>query len=415
MRKCIVLNIVDLTPKKSMLLSKLFAEYIKVSNRTLKQLPKASSQNELHRLTYSNIRKTSFLPADIVEEARKDIWAKRKKLKNKITNASIRFNEDLFKFIKTKRNNPCFKITYAHRKSFTIPVKLDKQIQRFNSFISDGWTFDNISLLKDGRIAVILEKEFVQPEQDKGYVIGIDVGSSTLAAISIFDIKASKITKQLYFGRDIAYRQKRYSERRAKLKSLVDKGFERAKKALDRLKHKQTNFVKTRSGQIAKEIILLAKRYNAYISIERLKNIRGKRGRFNKKANNKISRIPYYKFKEFLKSNAEQLGVFIQETDAYHTSKWCPHCGAVNEGHQSGNYSLYKCKKCGLIVNSDRKASLAIAVKSVLERTSHVPNKPGSVLISNTKVPVNGLVRQDDVGSEVAVQHANQPIESYRF
>lgn len=416
MRKCIVLNIVDLTPKKSKLLSRLFLEYIKVSNRTLKQLPDASSSNELHHLTYSTMRKTSFLPSDLVQEARKDIWAKRKKIKGKITDASIRFNKDLFKFIKTERNNPCFKITYTPRKSFAIPIKLDRQLQRFNSFISDGWTFDNIGLLKDGRIAVTLEKEFEEPEISQRFILGIDIGSSTLATVSIFDIKTSKIVKQLYFGRDVALRQKRYSERRTKLQSLADKGSERAKKSLNRLRHNQENFVKTRSGQIAKEIILLAKKYDASISIEKLKNIRGKRGRFNKNANRKISHIPYFKFKEFLKSNAEQLGVFVQEIDAYHTSKWCPHCGAVNDGHYSGNYSLYKCKECGLIVNSDRKASLAIAVKSVLERTvNHSLNNLDSILISNTKVPVNGLIRQDDVGLNVAVQHNNQPIESHPF
>ena len=158
MRKCIVLNIVDLTPKKSKLLLRVFSEYLKVSNRTLKQLPKASSSSELHHLTYSIIKKTSFLPADIIEEARKDIWAKRKKIKGKIANASIRFNKDLFKFVKTERNNPCFKITYSPKKSFVIPVKLDKQLQRVDSFTSNGWTFDNINLLKDGRIAVVLEK-----------------------------------------------------------------------------------------------------------------------------------------------------------------------------------------------------------------------------------------------------------------
>jgi len=417
MRKCIVLNIVDLTPKKSKLLLRVFSEYLKVSNRTLKQLPKASSSSELHHLTYSIIKKTSFLPADIIEEARKDIWAKRKKIKGKIANASIRFNKDLFKFVKTERNNPCFKITYSPKKSFVIPVKLDKQLQRVDSFTSNGWTFDNINLLKDGRIAVVLEKEFGEPERDKRFILGIDIGSSTLAAVSIFDTKTSKVAKQLYFGRDVVLRQKKYSERRAKLQSLADKGSERAKNSLNRLKHSQENFVKTRSGQIAKEIILLAKKYEAYISIEKLKNIRGKRGRFNKQANAKINRIPYYKFKEFLKSNAEQLGVFVQEIDAYHTSKWCPHCGAVNEGHCPGNYSLYKCKECGLILNSDRKASLAIAVKSVLERTNnHSLNNLDFVLISNTKVPVNGLIRQDDAGfCKVVVQHINQPIESLPF
>ncbi|MBI3412576.1 MAG: IS200/IS605 family element transposase accessory protein TnpB [Candidatus Aenigmarchaeota archaeon] len=259
--------------------------------------------------------------------------------------------------------------------------------------------------MKNGRIAVILEKGFAKPDTDKRYVVGIDVGSSTLAAVTVFDAQTSKVARQLYFGRDVAIRQRRYSERRAHLKSLADKGSHRASQHLERLKRKQSDFVKTRSGQIVKEIVNLAKFYNAGIAVENLKNIRGKRGNFNKKTNRKISTIPYSKFKEFLKSNSGMFQIPIHEVDAYHTSKWCPHCGAVNNGHQTGNYALYKCK-CGMIVNSDRKASLAIAVKSVLERNkTHGLTNLSSIQISKTRVPVNGLLRSDAVGESSSVNH----------
>jgi len=168
------------------------------------------------------------------------------------------------------------------------------------------------------------------------------------------------------------------------------------------------------SGQVAKEIVNLARTYNASIAIERL-YIRGKKHKFIKKANRKINSIPYARFREFLTSSCLQSGIPLQLVDAYHTSKWCPHCGAVNDGHQPGNYALYRCKECGMTVNSDSKASLAIAVKSVLERASQGLTNTCFVQISNTKVPVNGLVRPDAVGSSFTVQHIDQPMESHRF
>ncbi len=414
MRKCIVLNCRELTRKKSKTLDSVISEYLRVLNATAKHLP-AKSSTELHHKTYSGIRKTSFLPSDIVQEARKDVWKSRNKLRNGFKNCSIRLNKRWFKFAASKRNNPVFSITYSPKKKLLIPVAVDRQFQRFQSFLGDGWGFDNISLLKDGRISVVLEKEFEEPAVDsKRYVLGVDIGSSTLAAVSIFDIKTSKIVKQLYLGRDVAERQRKYLERKAKLQSLADKGSERAKKSLRKLKHKQFNFVKTRSGQVAKEIINLANRYDAYISIEKLKNIRGRRGRFRKEANRKINKIPYGKFKEFLYSNAEMFGIPLREIDAYHTSKWCSACGAVNNGHYSGNYALYKCKVCGKIVNSDRKASLAIAIKSLLERENHELTIPDFAQVSNRRVPVNGLMRPDEVClPNVAVQHANQLMESH--
>jgi len=94
--------------------------------------------------------------------------------------------------------------------------------------------------------------------------------------------------------------------------------------------------------------------------------------------------------------------------DAYHTSKWCPHCGAVNKGHSS-NYALYKCK-CGLVVNSDRKASLVIAVKSALVR-EHFQGQGPNLFSQFTRagVSVNRLFRPGD-GVPSGAVHYTQPL-----
>jgi len=411
LRKCIVLNTVDLTPKKQEVLDSFFSEYLRVLNETLKRLPGAKSANQLHHLTYSDMRKTSFLPSDIIEEARKDVWAERKTVKNGFKRCSIRLNRRWFKFVRSKRGNPCFRITYSPQKSLVVPIRLDRQTQRFGSFLNDGWDFKNISLLQNGKIAVVLERGSPPPHEGGRFVVGVDVGSSTLAAVTVFDAQTSKVVKQLYFGRDVAVRQRKYLERRAKLQSYADRGSGKARKYLKRLMRKQANFVRTRSGQVARAIVDLARHYNATIAIEKL-SIRGRKHVFNRKANRKINRIPHAQLRRFLESNCERLSVPIQEVDAYHTSKWCPHCGAVNQGHQPKNHALYRCGKCGMIVNSDRKASLAVAVKSVLERTTQDCTSSCFVQISGTRVPVNGLLRPDAVGSSFAVHELDHPMES---
>ena len=419
MRRCIILNILNLTFNKLAILNNFISEYFRALDTISLKLQLSDSSFDLHYLTYSDVREYSFLPSDIILEARKDVWNIKKFIDSKgyngsfkFSSCSIRLNKRWFRYVKTKRGNPCFRITYSPRKSFVIPIRTDRQFQRLSSFLNGGWYFDNISLLMDGRISVVLEKEFEKPEIHNKYAVGIDIGSSILASVAVFDIKSSKVVKQLYFGKDIAIKQRKYTERIAKLKSLASKGSHISRQHLRRLKHKQSNFVKTRSGQVAKEIVNLAKIYDAYISIEKLENLRSRRGKFNKITNRKINKIPYGKFKEFLKSNCEMLQVPLYEVDAYHTSKWCPRCGALNNGHYSGNYSLYKCK-CGLIVNSDRKASLAIAVKSLLERTkAHSLTNLSSIQISKRRVPVNALMRSDDVGIKVAVQSDYQLKES---
>jgi hypothetical protein len=43
--------------------------------------------------------------------------------------------------------------------------------------------------LQDGRIAVILEKEFTEPINKKNFVVGINVGSCTPAMIVVEETK----------------------------------------------------------------------------------------------------------------------------------------------------------------------------------------------------------------------------------
>ncbi|HEY9245492.1 MAG TPA: transposase [Candidatus Methanoperedens sp.] len=395
-----MLNTLDLTFKKQKIIDSFFSEYFHVLNITLDKLPSATSSIELHHLTYSAIRESSFLPSDIIEEARKDVWAKRKTVKNGFKHCSIRLNKKWFKFVNTGRGNPAFKLTYSPRKTITLPVKLDAHWNRLNSFLVDGWMFDNVSLLRGNRIAIVLEKTFLPAVNNRRYVLGVDVGSSTLAAVTVYDTQELKVVKQLYLGQDVAERQNWYLERRGLLQHLTKKGSnkDKARKHLKKLKHDQHNFVNTRSGQVAKEIVELATEYGASVAIENL-SLRAKRKKLqnggkklNRKARKKINKIPFGKLRDFLKSNCEGSQTPFDIIDAYHTSKWCPRCGSVNPGHDKSNYTLYKCKTCGIVVNSDRKSSLVVAVKSLLERDlrTQVLTKTDSMFqISKRRPPVN--------------------------
>ena len=406
-RKCIVLNGLNLTSCKARILHDFVNEYKKVLCQHFLHSPLANSSNELHDLTYSGIRKTSFLPSDVVQEARKDAWKLEQVLERNgfkginIKQVSVRLNKRWFKFVKTQRGKPCFKITYTKGKTFTIPIRTDDGFERFDKLLGENWQFSNISVLASGKIAVILEQPIVHVT-DKPIVIGIDVGSDPLASVTVFDSEKSKIVKQLYFGNDISHRQRRFDERRAGLKRLADKGSHRARQSLRILKKKQSDFVKTRSGQVACEVTKLAKRFDAGIAIEKL-HIRS--DRFSKKSNRKINTIPYGRFRESVISNCHVEHIPLHIVDPYHTSKWCSGCGATNDGHHSDNYSLYKCADCGLVVNSDRKASLAVAVKSLLERESHSFTNLSSFQISKRRVPVNALLHSDAVGVLGSVNH----------
>lgn len=406
-----VLNTLTLTLKKQRLLDGVSKEYLRVLNETLKMLPNARSGLQLHQLTYLGIRENSFLPADVVEEARKDVWAERKTVKDGFKYCSVRFNSTLFRFVVTKRGNPCVRLTFSPHKTVVIPLKLDGSFERFNSFIEEGYQSNCVSLLQNGGVAVSLRKPFVRLEDRRRFVVGVEVGSASLAAVTVLDAEKGRVKKQLYFGRDIAARQHQFFERRRKLQSYADTGSGKARKYLRKLKRKQRNYVNNRSGEVSKQIVVLAESYGASVSIEKLR-VQERRHEFNWKSNRKINLIPYGKLRDFLVSNCGDYKVPLRVVDAYHTSKWCPHCGAVNKGHHPSNYSLYRCKACGLAVNSDRKASVAIAVKSVLERKTQDFTTPVFFQISSIRVPVNGLVRPSEGQPRSPAEHIGHLTES---
>ncbi len=117
-----------------------------------------------------------------------------------------------------------------------------------------------------------------------------------------------------------------------------------------------------------------------------------------------------------LENRSFDKNIELRVVDAYHTSKWCSHCGAVAKSGHSANYALFKCK-CGQTVNSDRKASLAIAVKSLLARNKneHTLSQSAFFQLTNRPVSVNGLLRSDEGLGFGAVHLESTPMESHLF
>lgn len=279
-----------------------------------------------------------------------------------------------------------------------VPIKQNRNYQRFQSLIGDGWTCKTFGLTRTLQIVAYLSKEKVI--ENKKNIIGIDVNAKHFA-VSVVSPKG-KVLYQTYIGKHIWAKRKKIMKRRALLQSV------NAVRKLERIGTYERDFVNTNLGQIIKEIVKVANRFDAEISIEKLNRFGRKGRRFNRT----VMRIPFFKFRQILEQRCFDNNIHLNIIDSWHTSKWCTHCGAVGEGHSS-NYSLFKCK-CGQIVNSDRKASLAIAVKSLLERED-TTNPSVSAQISKWRGSVNNLVRPSAVVGSCFVSHNHQPMESPRL
>jgi len=366
------------TNSKNKRLKNFMLKAIEEYNRLLSERWDCDSFMEFHHKTLSISKKNTLFNVQVRCSLIRDAW---KKKSDKVSGLTVKFNIPRNCKTFTTKTNFFVRLGIYPRNRIAIPIKQNRNYQRFQDMIKNGWICKTFGLTKSLQIAAYLSKEKKIPNRKN--VMGIDVNAKCFA-ISIISPNG-KVIYQTYFGKHIYVKRKKIMERRAKLQSLD------AKKKLKDIRNYEQNFVKTNIGQVIKDIIKLAVRHDANIAIENLKRFKPKGRGFNKI----VMKIPFYKFRRILEQRCFDNDIKLNIVDSWHTSKWCSHCGALANGHSS-NYSLFKCK-CGQIVNSDRKASLAIAVKSLLERNSHILEPDISIQISKRRVPVNGLLRSDDI------------------
>ena len=353
----------------------------------------------LHNLEYKHVKEFTGLHSQIVVDLFKNVFTIWKNDESDtINNASIPYNIPRSGRLKyTKRNNP-IAVVKSLDKRIGLPISQDGAWHRFRQFVKDGWMFTafNLKRYRDGwRVLVSIKKDFAIRE---GYdaVIGIDRGSRTLVALSVVN-RDGKILKQLYLGRNIWNRQRDISLRRSKLKEFADNGSYKAKRKLRKMRHDETNFVKTRCYEIAHEIVKLAKEYNAYIAIENLKGLYN--SRLHRTANRKVKRMPYHKFGVALQQVAGQNNIAVVSVNPAYTSQICSRCGNI---HKTSSV-LFKCSDCGFICNRDRNASVNIAFVAGLFSISIVKNPQ----ISKRYASVNRHAWKDD-GVLGCLQHDTQ-------
>ncbi|MEM4067350.1 MAG: transposase [Candidatus Micrarchaeaceae archaeon] len=373
MKRAILLQI-EATAHKRSVLDKFMNKAITYSNQVLATRTPDDSAASLQARMYRIGKEEGFnaqVPCEIIRSVAK---SKGKK----VNGVTVKFNVP--RNCKTFRTKGFFFVELGlyPRDRLAVPIRKNRNLDRFNGLLGSGWTCKTFGLTPSLEIVAYLSKED-KPLAPRRNVLGIDINAKDFAYTIL--TPEGKVLKQGYLGQQIWVKKRHFEERRALLQHFNNL------KALKRMRHDQRNYVKTNIGQMVREIILLAEEYNADISIEKLRRFKPKGRVFNKK----VMTIPLALFRKTLEARCFDHAITLNRVDAYHTSKWCSRCGAVGKGHDGSVYSLFKCRTCGQVVNADRKASLAVAVKTLVLRNP-LPNQ-NWFQINTRRVPVNGLIR----------------------
>ncbi len=361
----------------------------------------SNGATKLHHLSYDIIRSKYNLQSQMVQDARRDAWTKRNHMIYKFKSIPITYNVPRSgNFGITERGNPVVSVSTVNGRR-AIPIKQDGSYKRFQEFINYGYKFTEFKITPKGRnwiILISLHKSFEVITQPT--IIGVDVGTKVLAAVSIFD--GCHIKKQFYFGKDVSQFKRDIGVRRSNLQS---KGTDRARRALRKLKGYEANFTKTRCYQVAHEIVDLAIEHNASIAIENLEGLNGTK--LNRKSNRKVKRMPYSEFRQALESVSFQHGINVIPVSPRYTSTTCYECGNVSKSNRK-TQALFSCT-CGFEANADRVASVNIAIrgkakasKLLMERgdkglvqvsTPTTCFNPSQTQISMSRMPVTASLR----------------------
>lgn len=386
MHKVIKLQSLELTNKKRSELDSARDEAKRIIEAfILPNIDSCEDNGQLQKLVYHNIRKTSFLPSQVLLNLIRSSFHLKEKPTDKrdISRVTLDYNIPRASKMFSVGNTLCFAITLKPRHRIVIPIKANNSLGRLYKHTKDGWEIKQISLTSDNQILANIEKRKAVKHCTNN--LGVDINANNVS-LTVLTPKG-KVLKQLYLGKNLWKRKNRILIRKSKLQSYADKGNSKAKYKLRNLRRKVRNITKNEVGEITKEIHNIADKYNARIVFEKLRKFKADKGkRFNKM----VSLIPFRMLQMQNAIRSVHTNIPLGYVIPYHTSKWCPRCGSVNPSHDSGNYALYRCN-CGLIVNSDRKASLAVAVKKFAERMCISNNKNAFFQISANRVPVNAL------------------------
>jgi IS605 OrfB family transposase len=159
-------------------------------------------------------------------------------------------------------------------------------------------------------------------------------------------VSVAQSSVKFYKGNKIKWKNEFFR----KQKTLLQRNF--AIQKIKKLKGRQTRYNNFQINNIAKQIIIQAKKeIKPVIIMEDLKNIL-MTTKTNKKQRIQLHNWVFRKIQYAIHYKANWEGIPVMYINPYHTSQICSKCGELNKR----NKHIYKCKNCGFECNADYNA-----------------------------------------------------------
>ena len=330
---------------------------------------------------YKNDKKTGLLKGNIsLSTFKRDIPIMLRERSYNIITTPKGFGVEVQFFSKKKLNKIGMKVGEKIRFSFN---NIDK---------SSKSTLINImtNTYKQGSIQIIFNKrkkkwlciisytfDSKTKELNKNKILGIDLGITKVATMSIYD--SSKKEWDLLNWKErsidgkelIHYRQKIEARRRDLListkwssKNNIGHGYKTRVQKVSNIGDKYNRFKDTYNHKVSRYIVNLAIKYNC--GIIQMEDLSG----FSEyQSESLLKNWSYYDLQNKIKYKAEENGIEVRFINPKYTSKRCSKCGYIHEDNRDckNNQANFTCKICGYHENADINASKNIAIPFIDE------------------------------------------------
>ena len=206
---------------------------------------------------------------------------------------------------------------------FYLPFKCTGHL---NAWIEQGWVLSKSTRLKyDLRILTVcidfIVEKIPPPKRKKGSILGGDQGYIDLLRTSDGQVIGENI------------------------KTLIEKFAKRQKHTFIQAKQQAFHVLKTLNLSNVKLLVL-----------EDLNSVKsGKRGKFSRMLNRRLSHWLYAKVRNWLKQYCEMQGIKIMLVNPAYTSQYCPFCNNWDKRNRKGK--VFQCRTCGLTEDANTHAS----------------------------------------------------------
>ena len=200
-------------------------------------------------------------------------------------------------------------------------------------------------------LLVVMDTPTAPPIDPKGF-IGVDLGIVQIASDS---------DGESFSGEAVENTRRRYHTLRKDLQSC---GSRSARRHLQRIRRKESQFRKNQNHVISKKLVEKAKDTERGIALENLRYIR-ERTTVRKSDRAKHSGWSFFQLQSFIEYKAKLQGVPVQYVDPRNTSRQCAACGHTEKANRQ-TQSRFQCVSCGHVANADQNAAINIAARATV-------------------------------------------------